>query len=148
MRTIETLRRSAVAIAPDATITAAATLMDAAGVGALAVVEGTRLVGIVTDRDLVRRGLGRHLPADARVDAVMSAPVITIDAEADLHDTFPMFRSHAIRRLAVVRDDQFVGMITVDDLLMGMASALADLVMPITAEVVFGHHDSRVPATR
>ena len=59
-----------------------------------------------------------------------------------------MFRTHAIRRLAVVRDDQFVGMITVDDLLMGMAGALADLVMPITAEVVFGHHDSPVPATR
>jgi len=47
-----------------------------------------------------------------------------------------------------VRDEQFVGMITVDDLLMDLAADLADLTRPITGEVLFGHHDSPVPATR
>ena len=105
------------------------------------------LVGIVTDRDLVRRGLARDLPADARVDAVMSSPVITIDADADLHDTFALFRTHAVRRLALVRAGQFVGMITVDDLLIDLAADLSDLARPVTAEVIFGHHDTPLPAT-
>ena len=122
--------------------------MEQAGVGALAVIEGEHLVGIVTDRDLVRRGLARDLPADARVDAVMTAPVITIDADADLHDTFTLFRTHAVRRLALVRAGQFVGMITVDDLLIDLAADLSDLARPVTAEVIFGgHHDDPLPAT-
>jgi len=146
MRTIEGLRRSGVGIGPERTIRDAAAVMEHAGVGALAVVDGERLVGIVTDRDLVRRALANDLPTDSRVDGVMSSPVVTIEAEADIHDAFALFRTHAVRRLAVVRAELFVGMITVDDLLMDLAADLADLSRPITAEVVFGHHDSRVPA--
>ena len=43
-------------------------------------------VGVVTDRDLVRRAMARGLEPDARVDGVMSSPVITIAEDADLHD--------------------------------------------------------------
>jgi CBS domain-containing protein len=147
MRTIEAVRRSGVGIGPDRPIREAARIMEQAGVGALAVIEGEHLIGIVTDRDLVRRGLARDLPPDARVDAVMTAPVVTIDADADLHDTFAVFRTHAVRRLALVRAGQFVGMITVDDLLIDLAADLSDLARPVTAEVIFGHHDTPYPAT-
>jgi CBS domain-containing protein len=78
----------------------------------------------------------------------MSTPVVTIAADADLHTAFSMFRTHALRRLAVVQDDRFVGMITVDDLLIDVAADLADLARPITAEVLFAHRDSPVPSTR
>jgi CBS domain-containing protein len=144
---MDAVRRSGVAIGPERTITDAAEVMEHAGVGALAIIDADELVGIVTDRDLVRRGLARRLPPDARVDAVMTAPVVTVDAEADLHDAFGQFRTHAVRRLAVVRGRTFVGMLTVDDLLMDVAGDLADLARPITAEVLFGHRDSAVPAT-
>ncbi len=76
----------------------------------------------------------------------MSAPVVTIDADAELHDTFVMFRTHAVRRLALVRAGRFVGMITIDDLLVDLAGDLSDLARPVTAEVVFGHHDAPTPA--
>jgi CBS domain-containing protein len=147
MRTIDAVRRSAVGVHPAQTIHDAATLMDQAGVGALAVVDGDELVGIVTDRDLVRRGLARGLTPEARVDGLMSAPVVTISADADLHDAFALFRAHAVRRLAVVRDGRFTGMVTVDDLLMDLAADLSDLARPVAAEVLFGHHDSPVPAS-
>jgi CBS domain-containing protein len=147
MRTIDAMRRSGVGITPERTIHEAASLMDEAGVGALAVLDGTQLVGIVTDRDLVRRGLARSLTLSARVDGLMSSPVITIDADADVHDAFAVFRSNAVRRLAVVRNGQFVGMLSIDDLLVDLAADLADLARPVAAEVLFGHHDSAVPAT-
>jgi len=147
MQTIEGVRRSGIGIGPERTIRDAAAIMEHTGVGALAVIEGEDLVGIVTDRDLVRRGLAKDLPAHARVDSVMSAPVVTIDAEADLHGAFALFRTHAVRRLAVVRGQQFVGMITVDDLLINLAADLVDLSRPVTAEILFAHRDSPAPAT-
>ena len=147
MRTIDAMRRSGVGIGPDRTLREAAALMDEAGVGSLAVLDGTKLVGIVTDRDLVRRGLARDMDPEARVDGVMSSPVVTISADADLHEAFGLFRAHAMRRLAVMRGEQFIGMIAIDDLLVDIAADLSDLARPVTAEVVFGHHDSPVPAT-
>lgn len=146
MRTIDSIRRSGLGIAPGRTITDAARIMETAAVGSLAVVDGDDLVGIVTDRDLVRRGMAMGLSPEARVDGVMSTPVVTIDAEADLHGAFTLFRTQAVRRLAVVRDGRFVGMITVDDLLIDLAADLVDLARPVTAEVLFGHHDAPMPA--
>jgi len=148
MRSIEAIRRSGVGIGPDRTITDAATIMEQAGVGALAVIDGGRLVGIVTDRDLVRRCMAQRMPADARVDSAMSSPVVTIQADAELHDAFRLFRTNAVRRLAVVRGEHFVGMITVDDLLVNLVGDISDLVRPVTAEILFAHHDPHVPATQ
>jgi CBS domain-containing protein len=147
MRSIEAVRRSGAGIGPERTIREAAALMEQAGVGSLAVIDGDDLVGIVTDRDLVRRALAPGLSPEARVDGVMSAPVITISADADLHDAFPLFRENAVRRLGVVRDGRFVGMLSVDDLLVDLAADLIDLTRPVAAEVLFAHRDSSVPAT-
>ena len=81
MRTIDALRRSGVGIGPERTIRDAAIIMERSGVGSLAVIDGTQLFGVVTDRDLVRRALACAMPSDARVDGVMSSPVVTIAAE-------------------------------------------------------------------
>jgi len=77
----------------------------------------------------------------------MSAPVVTIDADADLHNAFAVFRTHGIRRLAVVRDEEFLGTIAIDELLVYLAADLSDLVRPVTAELLFAHRDSPVLAT-
>lgn len=147
MQVIDGIRRSGVGIRPDQTVQEAAAIMERSGVGALAVIDHEQLVGIVTDRDLVRRGMARGAPYDSRVDSMMSAPVVTIDAHADLHEASALFRSHGNRRLAVTHGNRFVGMITVDDLLINLAADLGDLTRPVMAEVIFGHHDSSLPAT-
>jgi CBS domain-containing protein len=147
MRTIDTIHRSGIGIGPDRTIREAAKIMASAGVGSLAVLEKNRLVGIVTDRDLVRRCVARGIEPGARVDSAMTTPVVTIEADADVHEAFGLFRTHAVRRLAVVRGQDFVGMLSIDDLLVYLAADLADLARPITAEILFAHRDSPVPAT-
>ena len=146
MRVIDATRRSGVAVAPDQTVEQVAQLMEQANVGAVAVIDRDELIGIVTDRDLVRRALARRLAPDARIDGVMTSPAVTIDAGADLHDAFALFNEHAIRRLAIVDDGSFVGMIAVDDLLIDVANDLAAIARPVTAEVFFGHHNAAVPA--
>jgi CBS domain-containing protein len=143
----EAIRRSGVAVECDRTVRQAAEAMERTGVGALAVLDDGALVGIVTDRDLVRRAVAKGMSLDARIDAAMSTPVITIDADSDLHDAFRLFREHSVRRLAVVRDGAFVGLITVDDLLIDLSADLADLARPVEAEIRSPHRDSAVPAT-
>ena len=148
MKVREALRRPAVAIAPDHTVRTAAQLMRSTGVGALVVVDDAAApLGIVTDRDLVTRTLAADLPPDARIDSVMSTPLVTVDADGDLHSCFGLFRVNGIRRLVVVEGGTYTGVVSVDDLLVDLAADLGDLARPVTAETVFGQHDAPVPAT-
>ena len=145
MRISDLVRRSAVAIRPDQTLLEAASIMEQAGIGALVVVDMDRPVGIVTDRDLVRRAMAHSLPLDARVDAVMTTPLVTVDADDDAHRLYEVLHSHAIRRLPIVSEGRFVGMVTVDDLIIHLTADLADLARPITGEVLFAQRDSSPP---
>jgi CBS domain-containing protein len=146
MQARDAMRKAPVTVAPDRAIADVAALMDRAVVGGVVVVDDDRLVGIVTDRDLVVRALARRAPVDARVDSVMSTDVVTLDASADVRDAIRIFSSHAIRRLPLVDGGSMVGMITVDDLVVDAASDLAELVRPLTGQLIFGHPEPAVPA--
>ena len=146
MQTIDRLRRSGIGVGPDRTLADVARVMTSSGVGAVAVVEHDRIVGVVTDRDLVRRGLARNLPADSRIDGVMTSPVVTIEADAPLHDAVEAFARHAIRRIVVVDHERFIGVISLNDLLLDMAGDLRALTAPLAAEIASPHHDSALPA--
>jgi CBS domain-containing protein len=147
MRVASAIRRSGIGIEANRTVQDGAVMMEQAGIGALAVLDREQLVGIVTDRDLVRRAMAKGLPGDARIVGNMFFPVLVIDADADLHDAFAMFRDHGVRRLAVVDGGRFVGMVTADDLLIDIARDLTDLTRPMRREVLFADHDSPLPAT-
>jgi CBS domain-containing protein len=149
MQVIQRIRRSGVALAPDRTISDAARVMERSGIGLLAIVDDdAALIGVVTDRDLVRRALARRLPLDSRIDAVMSSPVCTIDADADLHDAVAAFRQHPVRRLAVVDHEHFVGIVSLDDLLVDAARDLEGLTTPLAAEIASPQRESQVPSPR
>lgn len=147
MHTMQRLRRSGIGVGPDRTIQQVAQLMNSSGVGSVAVIDDGRLLGIVTDRDIVRRGIARGLPLDTRIDGVMSSPARTIDADTDLHDAVTAFRTNAVRRLAVVEDGRFVGVISLDDLLVDIARDLGALTSPLAAEVDDPQRDSPLPVT-
>lgn len=148
MRAIEAARKPLAAIAAGATIEEAAEQMDEKAVGALIVVDEDELaVGIVTDRDLVVRGLARRVPGDGRVDSLMSPNLVTLDAGADVRQALPLFREHAIRRLPLTRNGEIVAMLTVDDLFVDMVADLADLMRPVAGQVLFGHAEPGLPVT-
>jgi CBS domain-containing protein len=148
MRAIDTFRKRPTTIEADRTVTEAAQRMDHDAVGALVVTDHDRAVGIVTDRDLVVRGMARRATADARVDGVMTTELVTLPHDADLRDALGLFRTHAIRRIPVVdAGDRVVGMVSVDDLFVDIAGDLTDLVRPVTGQVLFGHAEPEVPAT-
>ena len=146
MKAIQRIQRSGVAVTPDQTMYEVAKVMEQSGIGIVAVCDDDELVGVVTDRDLVRRGMARGLPVDGRIDAVMSSPVLTVDADVDLQDAYTVFQLHRVRRLAVLFEGRFIGVLSLDDLLVDAATNLVALVSPLAAEIAAPHHDSGVPA--
>jgi signal-transduction protein with cAMP-binding, CBS, and nucleotidyltransferase domain len=148
MKVADLSARPAVTVAPEATITQAATLMFRAGVGCLVVVEHDQLVGIVTDRDLVVRAVAQGVPSDTRIDFVMSTNVIAVDRHADIRDAIASFHHHAVRRMPVVDGDQVVGLVSLDDMIVALSKVFADVTHGMTAQMVFphGNDEPAVPA--
>jgi CBS domain-containing protein len=136
MRAIEATRKDIVMIEASAPIEHAAAVMHSQNVGALVVVEDGVPVGIVTDRDIVVRGVRTRMPLDARVDAVMTPGVVALDADGDVRDAVTVFRAHAFRRLPLVRDGKLVGLLSTDDLLTEISLELSELIHPIMGQVV------------
>ena len=115
---------SPVTATPELTAGDAAGLMMANDIGALPIVDGDRLVGIVTDRDLVLRVLaGRKDPREVRVvDVATTKDVWTVTPDTQLRDARALMAEHRVRRLPVVKDERLVGMVSLGDVALGSAS--------------------------
>lgn len=146
MRVTDMYRKPPVTVPADATLAHAAALMDDHAVGAVVVVEDGRPVGIVTDRDVVLRGVANRIPPDARIDAVMTTDLVTLPADAELEEAVAVFEKHPFRRLPLIEDGRIAGMITVDDLLVKSVADFTRLLRPVLGQVFFGHPEPKVPA--
>lgn len=98
-------------IAPDATVAAAAQLMQARHASALVVVDDGRLVGILTERDLLAVIVDGDDPAAIPVRQRMSVDVVTADPDTDAMAARELMGRHNIRHIPVVDGDRVVGMI-------------------------------------
>ena len=100
-----------------ASVMDAAEIMRDADIGDVVVLEGRRLYGILTDRDIVVRVLAeRSDPATVRVGQVCSRELTTILPTASVGDAVRLIREKAIRRLPVVEDGEVVGIVSMGDI--------------------------------
>ncbi len=136
MRVRECLRSAPVTVPPVCTLEEAASLLGSHGVGSLLVVDGDRLVGIVTDRDIAVRGVGHGMTVTSQVRSVMTPDPVTIQGSADVFDAFTTFKSATARRLPVLEDDELAGIISVDDLLIALVIQFGAVMSPVAKEVV------------
>ena len=97
------------------TVIEAATLMSQNDVGDLVVMENNTPVGIVTERDFVRRVLAVGKSTTTRISEVMSTPLRGIDPEAPIKEAARRMVNKGIRRLAVIENNKLVGIITATD---------------------------------
>ena len=105
------------------TIEASATVFDAlvkivdANVGSILVTDGGKIVGIMTERDYLRkiavRGRTSH---DTIVREIMSEPLIAVTPETALEEAMAIMTDRRIRHLPVVEDDDIVGVVSIGDL--------------------------------
>jgi len=108
-------------IAPDAKVIEALQLMAQKDVGALIVMEGDRLVGIISERDYARKVIlhGRS-SQDVSVRDIMSSGVITVDPSQTVEQCMALVTQKRIRHLPVCEDDKLIGIVSIGDLVKEM----------------------------
>jgi CBS domain-containing protein len=107
-----------VVVAPDTTVSECGKLMDRREIGALGVVRDERLVGVITDRDIVVRAIAHdHDPHTMSAGELATPDVVTVPVDADLEEAERLMGQSAVRRLFVVTDEgRPVGILSLDDL--------------------------------
>ena len=105
------------AVTPQTLLTEVAELMDTEDVGSIPVVEDDRLVGIVTDRDIVVRAIAKGKdPTGMPASAISTRELVTVRPDDDLSDALELMVRHQVRRLAVMGDDErLVGIVSQAD---------------------------------
>ncbi|EST36448.1 CBS domain-containing protein [Streptomyces roseochromogenus] len=136
MKVSEAMTAPPVCVTPHVSLVEVTRRMTEYAVGSVLVVEDDALLGIVTDRDVALRGLGGGLAPDAPVDRVMSAEVVTVEADDDLQVAYLAFRRTGVRRLPVLDGHRVVGMLTVDDLFLDVFRRLGDLLGAVAWSVL------------
>lgn len=135
MKISEVMSAPAVVLPAHAAIRDVARHMDYNGVGCVALSDGRRLAGIVTDRDLALRALALDVGGESPVSEVMTSDPVTVGPDDDLTVAFEVFRRNSFRRLPVLDEDVVVGMLTVDDLLLHVHRLTSGLLMPVAREI-------------
>jgi CBS domain-containing protein len=129
-----------------ATIDESAPLIDAArmmrekGVGDVLIVrvsdDGTRPVGVITDRDIVVHALACDLsPDELTVADLCTREPVMVDAEADLAEITEAMNMHGVRRVLVTRDSEIAGVVTLDGVIDAMAQITNNLSEMLTRQL-------------
>jgi CBS domain-containing protein len=122
----EVMTRDVVVVSPDDPVEEAVRSMIDHDIGSVVVLEGKGPVGILTERDLMRRILDRPDLLSARVGAVMSSPVVTTGPDVEMVDAFDLMNAENVRRLPVVEREGLVGIVTERDLLRWVSAVAAE----------------------
>lgn len=109
--------RNVYSVAPSATIAEAVAEMNRHRVGSVLVIDDNHLVGIFTERDVLRRVVGEGIdPKRSLVSEVMTSGVLTISPQATLEQTTTIFTEKRCRHLPVVEDGRLIGTISIGDI--------------------------------
>ncbi len=109
--------RKVITIDPDKTARDAARLMADNNISSVIVMKGDEIVGIVTERDLVRKVCANDIPSSkVNIVSVMSAPVITAESDLPIEAAVQRMFNNRIRRLPVVENGKLVGIVTISDI--------------------------------
>lgn len=104
-------------VTPNCTIEEIARLMKSNDVGSIPVCEGKKVLGMITDRDIVIKVLadGKNLQSVSAKD-IMNSDVITVTSDQDVHEAARVMADYQIRRLPVIDQGKIVGIVALGDL--------------------------------
>jgi CBS domain-containing protein len=94
----------------------AAKIMDDAGIGCVVVTEKNTAIGILTERDFVRRVAARGIPLSTPIKQVMSSPLIVVNPEENIWEVAELMKNRRIHKVPVVHQNLLVGIVTATDL--------------------------------
>ena len=118
LRVEKLMKRNLISVRSDDTAFGACLLMRMLNVGSVFVKEEGAIIGIVTESDIVKKVVSMSRdPERTPVTRVMSTPVIGISQDQPLFEAAGMMQEHGTRHLAVTRDNEIIGVLSVRDML-------------------------------
>ncbi|EYE89057.1 hypothetical protein Q428_04460 [Fervidicella metallireducens AeB] len=117
MKVRDMMSKNIATVKPDTPILEVAKVLKDMNIGSVPVCDGNKVVGIVTDRDIVIRELamGKDVKRDVAKD-VMTSGVTTATPEMDIHEASKIMAQRQIRRLPVVENGTLIGMLALGDI--------------------------------
>jgi len=114
----DAMTKKPVSVLPETTIEECALKMLKNHVGSLVITDGAKLLGILSDRDIVRRVVAKGLnPKELKAREVMIKKVITISPEKDIYDALKKMKDYDVRHLPVMDKKEMIGLLTLKDVL-------------------------------
>ncbi|WML38972.1 CBS domain-containing protein [Neobacillus sp. OS1-2] len=89
--------------------------MKELNVGAIPIVDEEKLVGMITDRDIVIRGVAEKHPGSTKVEDIMSKTLVTVTPDTSSRDAAKLMAEHQIRRLPVEENGKLIGIVSLGD---------------------------------
>ena len=133
--------RQVFSISPEASVLDALRLMSDREVGALIVLNGDKLAGLISERDYARKViLAGRSSKDTLVDTIMTREVITVTPDTDVNACMSLMTSHKIRHLPVMKGVDVVGMLSIGDIVKAIIADQAHTIEQLE------HYISGVPA--
>lgn len=121
MKCREIMTKSVRAAGPDATLREVAAMMRDGDMGAVPVVDGGKLIGIVTDRDIVVRAVATGKAADSKIAEVMTTELFTVTPDDFVFEAIRLMGDKQVRRIPVVNNDgSLAGIIAMADVALEM----------------------------
>lgn len=89
--------------------------MKELNVGAIPIVDQDKVVGMITDRDIVVRGVAEKHPGSTKVEEIMSNNLVTVSPDSSSKEAARLMAEHQIRRLPVVEEGKLIGIVSLGD---------------------------------
>ena len=112
----EIMRKNVISIDSSMTVKDAAIMMDDANVGCVVITRGNAPIGILTERDFVKRIVSQEMDLATPLADVMSFPLITVDAEDTVWEAAEVMKKNKIHKVPVEDQGKLIGIMTATDL--------------------------------
>jgi len=104
-------------VSPDETVFAAITMMAEKNIGALPVLAGAKLVGVITERDYTRKvALQGKSSKSTFVREIISTPIVSVAPDCSIDECMHLMTEHRLRHLPVLNNGELVGIVSIGDL--------------------------------
>lgn len=117
MRIKEVLKKGIVSINLNTSIYDAANLMKKHNIGFLPVINNNKVIGVITDRDIVINAVANNCDCDTTIEDYINKNIVKIDYNREISDALDLMKKNKIKRIIIMDGEKFIGVLSLSDMI-------------------------------